>query len=93
MEVEWDPTKNQGNILTHRIDVADAITMFEDPYRLELDTTRPEHGEERTKAIGRMDHLLIVVIFTVRRGRRRIISARRASQDERRTYRQGAPSD
>lgn len=52
MEYEWDPHKNESDVGKHRIGFADAISVFDDPRRLELDTTRPEHGEQRTKVIG-----------------------------------------
>lgn len=90
MEYEWDPNKNESNVRKHRIGFPDAIAVFDDARRLEIDTTRPEDGEARSKAIGRMGPFVIVVIFTVRRGRRRIISARKASADERRAYDEGA---
>lgn len=90
MEYEWDPNTNESNIGKHRIGFSDAISVFEDPRRLEIDTTRPPDGEQRSKAIGRMGSIVIVVIFTMRGERRRIISARRAGADERRAYDDGA---
>jgi len=89
MEYEWDPEKNESNLSKHRIDFSDAISVFDDPHRFEVDATRPEHGEQRSKTIGGMGPVVIAVIFTIRGGRRRIISARRAPIDERRTYDQG----
>lgn len=86
MEYEWDPRKNESNMAKHRIGFSDAISVFDDPRRLELDTTRPGNGEQRSKVIGRMGPVVIVVIFTMREDRRRIISARRASANERRAY-------
>lgn len=90
MEYEWDPRKNESNAGKHRIGFEDAISVFNDPRRLELDTTRPEHGEQRTKVIGSIGPIVIAVIYTMREDRRRIISARRARTDERRAYDQGA---
>lgn len=89
-DVEWDPAEDASNRQKHGIGFVDAATVFGDPYRVVEDSTRPEHGEERRKTIGRMGAIVVVVISTDRDGRRRIISARRASQDERRRYDQGA---
>jgi uncharacterized DUF497 family protein len=44
------------------------------------------HGEERIFAIGLMEDIEIVVVYVMRGKRRRIISARRAHQDERQDY-------
>ena len=73
----------------HGISFQDAIKVFLDEYRLEEDSTRPEHAEKRLKVIGMIDEALIVaVICTNRNGRTRIISAPRARKDERERYSQ-----
>lgn len=90
MDFEWDLVKEAANRQKHGISFLDAMAVFDDPHRLEEDTTRPEHGEDRRKAIGRMGLVLVTVIFTDRQGRRRLISARRARRDERARYDQGA---
>lgn len=87
---EWDPAKDAINRQKHGIGFVDAAIVFDDPDRLVEDSTRPEHGEERRQTIGRMGQIVVVVVHTDRRARRRIISARRASRDERRRYDQGA---
>ncbi|MDP9362612.1 MAG: BrnT family toxin [Chloroflexota bacterium] len=88
-DFEWDPAKDSANQEKHGIGFADAVAVFDDPDRLEVDSSRPEYGEERRKTIGRIGATVAVVISTDRQGRRRIISARRASRDERRQYDQG----
>jgi len=89
-DFEWDPAKDAANREKHGIGFAEAATVFDDPDRIEEDSSRPEHGEERQKTIGRVGAIVAVVVFTDRQGRRRIISARRASKDERRRYHQGS---
>ena len=86
MEFEWDPAKEAVNEEKHGIGFVDAMAVFDDPRRLEEDTTKPEHGEQRRRAIGRMGSIVVTVISTDRHGRRRLISARRASRDERSRY-------
>ena len=90
MEFERDQYKNELNIDKHRISFQDAISVFNDPRRLERHTTRPERGEQRTRVVGTVGPFVIAVICTMRGDRRRIISARRARTDERRAYDQGA---
>lgn len=91
-EFDWDPAKREINLQKHEIDFVDAVAVFRDTQHIREDTTRPEHGEQRTKAIGRAGSMLICVIYTDRGDRRRIISARRARRDERERYRKSAES-
>lgn len=86
MRFEWDPAKEELNEEKHDISFEDATLVFEDPFVFIEDSTKPEHGEERFRAIGQMGPTMVTVIFTVREGRRRIISARRAHQNERHRY-------
>ena len=90
MAFDWDPVKREANLQKHEVDFLDAVEVFDDAQRILEDTTRPEHGEQRTKAIGRVGAALLCVIFTDRGEERRIISARRARRDERERYRQSA---
>jgi uncharacterized protein len=86
---EWDPEKAEANKVKHNDSFLGATAVFEDPFRLEEDSTRPHDGEVRMKAIGTVQGDIIAVIFTHRQHRRRIISARRARRNERRKYDQG----
>jgi uncharacterized DUF497 family protein len=92
MGFEWDDAKFDSNIQKHRISFADAIRVFADPARLIVDETKPEHGEQRYKAIGWVDGRIIAVVFTVRDDSLRIISARRSSRSERRDYNSEGPT-
>jgi len=83
---EWDPAKNRANVAKHGVDLADAVAVFED----DLALTRPDpasRGESRFVTLG-LDafgrHL--VVVFTERGARVRIISARLATKPERKAY-------
>ena len=86
MQYEWEPAKNRANLAKHGVDFADAVAVFED----DLALTRPDptsRGELRFVTLG-MDgfgrHL--VVVFTERGTRVRIISARAAAKPERKFY-------
>jgi uncharacterized DUF497 family protein len=88
MEFEWDPRKAESNLEKHRIDFEDAIGIFGGPV-LEIRSDRD--GEERYNAIGILNGREIAVIYTPREGRYRIISARKATKNERTTYHQAQP--
>jgi uncharacterized protein len=85
MTYEWDPAKARTNLRKHGIDFADAATVFSDDYALTIPDENPD--EERFISIG-MDALgrILVVVFTWRGQRIRIISARKAESHEREQY-------
>jgi len=80
---EWDEDKRRSVIERHGIDFEDAIQIFDGPV---WETLSPRPGEQRWLAIGVVDGIEIAVIYTVRNGCRRIITARRARRHERRDY-------
>ena len=85
MKFEWDLLKAASNLQKHDVDFADATTVLDD----DLAITIREHasGEERFVTLG-MDALsrLLVVVYTWRSRRIRIISARKADSYERKQY-------
>lgn len=87
---EWDENKATSNEAKHGVSSADAIAIFLDPDRLQEADRRIEYGEERHNAIGCVDGRIYAVTFTLRDGRARIISARKAHWKERRRYDDGA---
>ena len=86
MEFEWDAGKATANLKKHGIDFADAALVLYDDLAL---TTRDlgDHGEERFATVG-LDPLgrILVVVYTWREQRARIISARPAIPAERKRY-------
>lgn len=90
LSFEWDPAKAAENLRKHGVSFAEAETVFADP--LSLDTADPDHsiGEERFVVIGRSyRQRLLVAVYTERGNRIRIISARRATKHEERSYEEG----
>ena len=85
MTFEWDPSKAASNRRKHRISLADAVGVFEDPRALTDDDPHPD--ENRFHTLG-MDYIgrLLVVTWTGRPGAIRIISARKATRAERDQY-------
>jgi uncharacterized protein len=64
------------------VDVSHATRVFVDPNRIERADEGEDEYEERWRIIGRVEEFVLVVIFTLREERVRIISARRATRDE-----------
>jgi uncharacterized DUF497 family protein len=90
VEFEWDPDKERSNIERHSVDFTEAATVFGDP--LELTIADPDHsvGEFRFLSTGHSArNRILVVSYTEREDRIRIISARPASPQERRQYESG----
>lgn len=83
---EWDENKNRINIEKHGISFSTAQRIFENPVWSWHDN-RYDYGENRFISIGVVDGLeVLTVVHTDRNGRKRLISARFASQKERTLY-------
>lgn len=85
MKFEWDENKNQQNKLKHAISFEQACHVFTDPMYLEMYDFEHSDIEDRYIAIGMVNDVLFVV-FTERKDCIRIISARLATNIERRIY-------
>ena len=83
MEYEWDEGKDEANIAAGRPGFA-AIERFE--WQTAIINPSPRYGESRWAAIGYIEDRLHFVVYTTRENRIRIISLRRASRQEERTY-------
>lgn len=87
MQFEWDPNKAATNAHDHDVEFSEAQTIFGDP--LETTIPDPDHsvGEHRFLSMGRsVAGRVLVVSYTERHERVRIISARPATARERRAY-------
>lgn len=85
MSFEWDPKKNELNIVKHGIDFEDAMQVFHGPC-LERVDERFDHGEERFVVFGEMGPHIVAVVYVWRRENRRLISARKATKAETRAF-------
>ena len=86
VEFEWDSDKNKANIDKYGLSFDYIIRAFSEPMLKRLDDRR-DYGEERWIALGKIDGLVIVVFYTDRAGRVRIISARKANANGRKNGR------
>jgi hypothetical protein len=88
MKFIWDRRKNEANIKKHELDFADAYKVFESPMLVGLDE-REEYGEDRWIGVGLMENRVVVIVFTEpEEDTIRIISFRKATNEERNNYEQ-----
>jgi hypothetical protein len=90
LEFEWDPSKARENARKHAVTFEEALTIFGDPLASSIHDPVPSLEEERFISVRQSDRgRLLVVAFTDREQRIRIISARVASRRERKQYEKG----
>lgn len=86
MEFEWDSRKDRENNVKHGISFDEAKGIFDGHYHFDSDGNGG-HGEDRYIAIGYLKNgKCVIVAYTHRGDRTRIISARKASGKERKLY-------
>jgi uncharacterized DUF497 family protein len=86
IEFEWDNVKARDNLLKHGVSFEFAAEAFRDPFGIEWIDEREDYGEVRTVLLGMADGTILVVVYTERETRIRLISARRATKNEQDTY-------
>ncbi len=86
VNIEFDPAKARANLRKHRVSFADAEQALRDPQAITIEDPDAE-GEQRLVTLG-SDTLgrVLVVVYTLRGDRVRLISARKASKGEARQY-------
>ena len=82
MEFEWDTNKSQLCFEQRGFDFAYAAQVFFDPNRHIEPDQRHDYGEQRYRLFGHVNGRMLVVVYTLRENRVRIISARKANQKE-----------
>ncbi|MBQ4404973.1 MAG: BrnT family toxin [Selenomonadaceae bacterium] len=88
---EWDSEKATLNRQKHGITFETAALVFADENRIERYDSVHSANEDRYITIGRVKEILFVV-YTERLDKTRLISARRATAQERRDYYAGNKS-
>lgn len=91
MLFEWDEEKNKTNIKKHKISFSIAKFVFNDENRLDIFDDIHSIDEDRYITIGLINQVPVVVtvVYTERGNRIRLISARKATAEERRIYYDG----
>ena len=90
MQFEWDENKAKQNLSKHGVYFEEAKTIFDDP--LYIDFYDPDHSdnEERYLIVGQSNRGRILILSYTERGNKiRLISAREVTPKERKAYEQG----
>jgi uncharacterized DUF497 family protein len=90
VDFQWDLGKARSNLRKHGVSFDETASVFFDP--LAVSGNDPDHSidESRYVTFGLSSRgRLLAVIHTVRADSIRIISARRATRNERRLYEEG----
>lgn len=86
MPVQFDPKKAAANLKAHGVSFADAEVVLFDPLGVTIEDLGAV-GERRFVSIGLGGAgEVLVVVYTERDGDYRLISARRATRKERKSY-------
>ena len=85
MIFEWDDEKERKNIIKHGIDFETASHVFSDRNRIEIYDESHSEFEDRYITIGLINKVAYVVmaVYTEREEAIRLISARKAANEER----------
>ena len=87
---EWDEKKANQNIKKHGVSFEEASTVFGDSLALTIYDPLHSDEEDRFVTLGESEkRRLLVVSFTDREAKIRIISARVATRRERKDYEKG----
>jgi uncharacterized protein len=88
MKMVWDPAKAIVNLKKHRVHFSDAETVLSDSLAMTIE--QDVEGERRFVTLGADATGQVLVVVYVYRGEKiRLISARKASLGERKSYEKG----
>ena len=85
IEFDWDERKRAINLSKHKVDFFDVCKIFFG-FTLEKVDDRQDYGEVRINAIGNIGDVIFFVTYTRRETVYHLISARKASRNEREAY-------
>ena len=83
--IEFDAVKREMTLFARGLDMARANEIFDAPHMDQIDF-RKNYGEVRIFSFGFLDNIPVVVVWTYRGIKRRIISLRRANEREVKKY-------
>jgi uncharacterized DUF497 family protein len=90
MHFEWDDDKAEANQAKHGVSFTEALSCFYDPEQLAFYDPDHSEDEDRELLIGHSEKgRLLCVSYTLRGQTIRLISARKATRREAKTYAQG----
>ena len=86
-QFEWDRKKSESNFRKHGISFYEAQTVFIDEFS--ISNPDPDHSEdeERYILIGKSNkNRILIIAYTERRDKIRLINARKATRSEQKKY-------
>jgi uncharacterized DUF497 family protein len=84
---EWDPLKAKNNLLKHQVTFEEASSIFNDPQFITFLDDEHSTNEERYISIGISNRNRVLMVgHTERKDKVRIISARKAMDNEEKFY-------
>ncbi len=87
LDFEWDEAKAVANLKKHKISFEQAKTVFADPFSVTVDDPKHSIAERRFVDIGTAaDGKILIVSYTQRGAKIRIISCRKSTKAEREIY-------
>ena len=85
MDFAWHENKRLSNLEDHGVDFQDAALIFLCPV-IEAEDIRMAYGEQRYRALGRVEGDYFMIAYTWRGEKRRIISAWKVNDEGKRRY-------
>jgi hypothetical protein len=89
MRFTWTESKRRVNIAKHGLDFAHAERLFAGPMVM-FEDRRSDYGEQRMIGIGLLDELVVLIVHVETDETIRIISMRRATDNETNLFYQNA---
>jgi uncharacterized DUF497 family protein len=92
MKFQWDPKKAKTNFKKHNVSFEEAVTVFKDPLAFIFDDQEHSEEEHREIIIGvsKLSKLLLVCFVERHEDIIRIITARVATNQEKKDYEENA---
>ena len=86
MRYVYDPAKKAANLRKHGLDFDDASKVIESDANVTFEDRRFDYGEQRFITLGLLDANVVVVVTTETDEEIRVISMRKAEQNEQEIY-------
>ena len=81
LRITFDAAKRKRTLAERGLDFADARKVFEGR-EITFEDDRQDYGETRNVTVGHLDGVFVVIVWTLRKSARRVISMRRGNAKE-----------
>lgn len=86
LDFEWNEAKAAANLVKHGVGFPTACRVFDDVFCIDFEDRSMNYGEMRRIVIGMVEGQILTVVYGERGSAIRIISARKATRQERQDY-------